>query len=65
MNLKEVKQLLYISKITCKIVWDRKLVMRKIGEGSGNPFCTLAWKIPWTGEPGRLQSTWLLGVGHD
>ena len=21
---------------------------------------TLAWKIPWTEEPGRLQSMWLL-----
>ena len=26
---------------------------------------TLAWKIPWTEEPGRLQSMRLLGVGHD
>ena len=26
---------------------------------------TLAWKIPWTEEPGRLQSTRLLRVGHD
>ena len=25
----------------------------------------LAWKIPWTGEPGRLQSMGLQGVGHD
>ena len=25
----------------------------------------LAWKIPWTGEPGRLQSMGSLGVGHD
>ena len=25
----------------------------------------LAWKIPWTEEPGRLQSMPLLGVGHD
>ena len=24
---------------------------------------TLAWKIPWTEEPGRLQSMWLLRVG--
>ena len=23
-----------------------------------------AWKIPWTEEPGRLQSMGLLGVGH-
>jgi len=25
---------------------------------------TLAWKIPWTEEPGRLQSVELLRVGH-
>ena len=26
---------------------------------------TLAWKIPWTVEPGRLQSMGSLRVGHD
>ena len=26
---------------------------------------TLAWKIPWTEEPGRLQSMGLLRVGHN
>ena len=26
---------------------------------------TLAWKIPWTEEPGRLQSLALRRVGHD
>ena len=26
---------------------------------------TLAWKIPWTEEPGRLQSMGLLRAGHD
>ena len=26
---------------------------------------TLAWKILWTGEPGRLQSMGSLRVGHD
>ena len=26
---------------------------------------TLAWKIPWTEEPGRLQSMEWLRVGHD
>ena len=25
----------------------------------------LAWRIPWTEEPGRLQSTGLQRVGHD
>ena len=26
---------------------------------------TLAWKIPWTEKPGRLQSMRLQRVGHD
>ena len=26
---------------------------------------TLTWKIPWTQEPGRLQSMGLQRVGHD
>ena len=26
---------------------------------------TLAWKIPWTEEPGKLQSMQALRVGHD
>ena len=26
---------------------------------------TLAWKIPWTEEPGGLQSMGSLGVGHE
>ena len=26
---------------------------------------TLAWKIPWAEDPGRLQSMGLLRVGHD
>ena len=25
----------------------------------------LAWRIPWTEKPGRLQSTGLQTVGHD
>ena len=26
---------------------------------------TIAWKIPWTEKPGRLQSMGLQRVGHD
>ena len=29
------------------------------------PSSTVAWKIPWMEEPGRLQSMGLLRVGHD
>ena len=27
--------------------------------------CTLAWKVPWMEEPGRLQSMGTQRVGHD
>ena len=36
---------------------------RSPGEGDGNPFSTLAWKIQWTEDPGRLQSMGLQRVG--
>ena len=36
-----------------------------IGEGNGTHSSTLAWKIPWAEEPGRLQSMGSLRVGHD
>ena len=35
------------------------------GEGNGNPLHTFASKIPWTEEPGRLQSMGSQRVGHD
>ena len=35
------------------------------GEGNGTHSSTLAWKIPRTEEPGRLQSMGSLRVGHD
>ena len=30
-----------------------------------HPLQYFAWKIPWTEEPGKLQSMGLLRVGHD
>ena len=38
---------------------------RSPGEGNGNPLNILAWRIPWTEEPGGLQSVGLQRVGHD
>ena len=32
------------------------LLERSLGEGNGNPLQYSAWRIPWTEEPGRLQS---------
>ena len=34
------------------------------GGGPGNPL-QYSWRIPWTEEPGGLQSIWLQRVGHD
>ena len=38
---------------------------RSLGEGNGTHSSALAWKIPWTEEPGGLQSMGLQRVGHD
>ena len=34
------------------------------GGGNGNPLGNLAWKTPWTEDPGGLQSMGLQRVGH-
>ena len=34
-------------------------------EGMATHSSILAWRIPWTEEPGRLQSIGLQRVGHD
>ena len=34
-------------------------------EGMATHSCILAWRIPWTGEPGGLQSTGLQRVRHN
>ena len=38
---------------------------RSPGGGHGNPLQCLAWKIPWTEEPGELQSMGSQRVRHD
>ena len=35
------------------------------GKGKATPSSTLAWRIPWTEEPGGLQSMGLQRVQHD
>ena len=34
-------------------------------KGMATPSSILAWRIPWTEEPDRLQSMWMQRVGHD
>ena len=38
---------------------------RSPGEGIATHSSTLAWRIPWTEEPGRPQSVRLQRLGHD
>ena len=38
---------------------------RSLEEGMATHSSILAWRIPWTEEPGGLQSTGLQRVGHD
>ena len=38
---------------------------RSLEEGMATHSSILAWRIPWTEEPGKLQSTGLHSVRHD
>ena len=42
--------------------WIRKIPLEK---DMTTHFSILAWRIPWTEEPGRLQSAGLQRVKHD
>ena len=51
---------------TCLEGFGRKISNRYYKEKAMAPHSsTLAWKIPWTEEPGGLQSMGSLRVGHD
>ena len=43
--------------------WEDPL--KKMEKAMASHSNTLAWKIPWAEEPGRLQSVGLLRVRHD
>ena len=45
--------------------WFRSLGWEDPGEGTTTHSSILAWRIPWTEEPGRLQSMGLQRVGHE
>ena len=49
-------------KLKGKISVTRGVVLEKAMAPHSS---TLAWEIPWTEEPGRLQSTGSRRVGHD
>jgi len=46
--------------------WVRSLGQEDpVEKGMATHFSTLAWRIPWTKEPGRLQSVGSQRVGHN
>ena len=51
---------------TMRETWLRSLGQEELLEKEMAPHSsTLAWKIPWTEEPGRLQSMGWQTVGHN
>ena len=56
----------YSNSTSGYLVKGNKNTNLKGGEGNGTPLqYSFAWKIPWTEEPGRLQSMGSLRVRHD
>ena len=45
--------------------WKYYIIVCYLEKAMAPHSSTLAWKIPWMEEPGRLQSMGLLRVGHD
>ena len=47
--------------------WSSNVGMNlgRLQKGMATHFSILAWRIPWTEEPGGLQFTGLQRVGHD
>ena len=56
-----VKNLLAIQVSLVQSLGQKDLLEKEIGTHSS----ILAWRIPWTEEPGRLQSMGSERIGHD
>ena len=72
---REVKSRLFLASLVAQMVknlpavWETQV--QSLGwedpleKGMAAHSSMLAWKIPWTDEPGRLQSTGSQRIGHD
>jgi len=66
-------KLLYVEQVNSKVLLNSignyikySVISHDESEKAMAPHSsTLAWKIPWMEEPGRLQSMGSLRVGHD
>ena len=56
-----VKNLLRVQETQLRSLGQEDLLEKKMATHSS----ILAWRIPWTEEPGGLQSTGSQRVGHD
>ena len=63
-NEKKVILYTYVSRTTVNFPLKFSMVYNG-GNGNSNPSQYLAWEIPWTEEPGGLQSVGSQRVGHD
>ena len=49
-----------------RLMWNStNTLLLSLEKEMATPSSILAWKIPWTEEPGKLQSMWLQRVWHD
>ena len=46
-------------------IWSKQNLGGNEEKAMATHSSTLAWKIPWMEEPGRLQTMGSIGVGHD
>ena len=56
---------LYFYKVLRQLIQHKVKDIPKVKKKMANHLSILAWKIPWTEEPGMLQSMGLQRVGHD
>ena len=48
-----------------KVIYRSVIAIDPLEKGMSTHFSILAWRIPWTEEPGRLQSMGSQRVGHN
>ena len=61
----------WVAQIVENLPWIQEIWVQSLGQedllekGIATHSSILTWRIPWTEEPGRLQSMGLQGVGHN
>ena len=61
----------WVAQIVKNLPWIQEIWVQSLGQedllekGIATHSSILTWRIPWTEEPGRLQSMGLQRVGHN